>query len=366
MSLYGRLFRYRARPDREPLEDFLTEALADLLTRMPRGAISSLLQSAFRSSLSRKFLDILGSAELDWRTQVAANGGIADLVLFADGKPMLVVENKTWSGFQDHSTDEQQANQITTYCRWLSEQSTMPESCAVLLLTGTTAFPEGFHRDDGHYDIACRGQITWAALGRWFAALIAGDDEPCTWKQLARELIAFLGERNLSSEIFTAADVSAAHLFLPTRERWNATFSSIWAGSEHLWRSFLSSRVSPLDLNSEAGMIWQWRYVAADNKQGKVWVGLGLRFPDQSEWYVDIGLPQSPHFFFVIGSDASSLRHPDELPSGWLRNDDDGEFLTYLPLSDLPSNVDEKLQKLSDWSKLVIPQCQAIIREAAG
>ena len=35
-SLYRRLFTYRERDNRSPLEGFLTEALADLLNRLPQ------------------------------------------------------------------------------------------------------------------------------------------------------------------------------------------------------------------------------------------------------------------------------------------------------------------------------------------
>jgi hypothetical protein len=367
VSLYSRLFRYRARSDREPLEDFLSEALADLLTRMPRATLSNMLEHAFDGRLPTPLSEVIEGADLHWRTQVPANGGIADLVLFAASKPILLIENKTWSGFQDHSTEEEEANQLTTYCRWLAEKAAIPSACAVLLITGTTSFPDGYHREDGKYAVDCRGQITWAALGRWLnKVLLSDEDRESAWKQLAQELVVFLGEKNLSSEIFTASDLSAAHLFLPTKERWNATFSTIWDSSEHLWRPFLGARVSPLDLNGEAGIIWQWRYAIAEIAPPKTWLGLGIRFPDQADWYVDIGLPDSPHFYFVIGNDYEGLEHTSALPAGWLRNDGDEEFLTYLSVADLPTNIDQRIEKLSEWSKRVMPECEAIMRSAKG
>lgn len=345
------------------MEDFLTEAIADLFTRIPRGVLADLLKTAFDAPLPPRLLEALGAADLEWRTQVLTKGGIADLVLFAADKPILLIENKTWSGFQDHSTDDEEANQLTTYCRWLSEEAAKRKDCAVLLISGTTAFPEGYHREDGDYDVSCRGQITWASLGRFLGkALLEDAESQATWKQLAQELVEFLGEKNLSSEIFTASDVSAAHLFLPTKERWNATFSTIWASSEHLWRQFLGGRVSTLDLNGDAGIMWQWRYALPEIAPSRTWLGLGIRFPDQSDWYVDIGLPDSPHFFFAVGRDSGSLKHPSDLPAGWLRNEADEEFLAYLAVSDLPSNIDQKIEELSEWSKLAIPQCEAIMR----
>src|SRR5688572_9681217 len=131
-TLYGRLFRYKARPDREPLEDFLSEALADLLGRMPRAEVTAFLDHAFQQSRSASFSSELADTKLEWRTQESVPGGIIDLVLFADGTPRLLIENKTWSGFQDHSTVEEEANQLHTYCRWLAEECPRDGPCAVL------------------------------------------------------------------------------------------------------------------------------------------------------------------------------------------------------------------------------------------
>jgi hypothetical protein len=35
MDIYSRLYKYRDRPSKSPLENFLTEALADLFNRLP-------------------------------------------------------------------------------------------------------------------------------------------------------------------------------------------------------------------------------------------------------------------------------------------------------------------------------------------
>ncbi|KYC32362.1 hypothetical protein A0J57_10560 [Sphingobium sp. 22B] len=76
---------------------------------------------------------------------------------------MLVVENKTWSGFRDHGTPERAANQMTTYCEWLNRESG-GEVCAALLVTGTTDAPEGYHDGDS-YAVDARAQVTWVSIG---------------------------------------------------------------------------------------------------------------------------------------------------------------------------------------------------------
>lgn len=79
------------------------------------------------------------------------------------------------------------------------------------------------------YAVTTRAQITWAAVGRWLSARsIAADCGAATWQHLAGELVEFIREKRLSNEVFAAADVSAAHLMVPTMDRWIATFDTIW------------------------------------------------------------------------------------------------------------------------------------------
>lgn len=254
-TLYGRLFRHRARADRQPLEDFLSEALADLLTRMPVAEVVALLQWSFADARTTPPWQTVLTARLEWNTQVATSGGIADIVLYVDRRPVMVVENKTWSGFRDHSSSGQSGNQITTYCRWLRREAGEQVQCATLLITATTDAPPGDH-GDGDYAVAARAQVTWAALGRWLKSRLPSPERAETWHDLAAELIGFIKERGLSSEIYTQSDVAALTLALPTMERWEATFSTMWSAVEDARPRFLNKQVSKLEFNVDAGMFW--------------------------------------------------------------------------------------------------------------
>jgi hypothetical protein len=98
-SFYGRLFKYRERKAKAPLENFLTEALADLLNRMPKDElddfVSNLLLEGEAASIWREVM-AGGHVKVSCRTQFPiTNGSILDILLIAhDAKPLLVVENK--------------------------------------------------------------------------------------------------------------------------------------------------------------------------------------------------------------------------------------------------------------------------------
>lgn len=360
-SLYARLFRYRGRPDREPLEDFLSEAFADLLGRMPNNDVIDFLDHAFESPGGGSLTAGLAQSALELRTQQVIPGGIMDVVLFADGKPRLVIENKTWSGFRDHSSDEEQANQLHTYGRWLMEQCPANSPRGMLLITGTTSSPPGFH-SDGAYAVTARAQITWAGVGRWLAArLTAAKGGSSTWCDLAADLVKFIREKKLSSEIFVASDVSAADLVLPTMDRWVATFDTIWQGSYQVWSDFLNPRVSGLSFNTDAGMLWHWRYSQVPATT-KTFVGLGLRFPEQSSWYPDLILPSRPHFIFILGSDTGSLKSASELPPGWVFDDEDGQYVLAREADSFGDRPDRRVDQLQAWAKTAMKEASSILK----
>lgn len=358
-SIYSRLFRYKARPDREPLEDFLSEALADLLTRMNAREARRFLDWACGTARHKPDWSWIDDKPIEWATQVQVSNGIADIILFVGGKPVLVVENKTWSGYQDHGTDDERATQVTTYCRWLRSTADRVGPCAMLLITGTTEAPEGYH-GDGNFAVESRAQVTWAALGRWLQAEIQSNEtQLTTWQSLAGDLVQFLKEKKLNSEVFTSADVSAASLMLPTMERWRSSFSTMWSSADEVCKRFLKARTSDLIFHTEGGMLWQYKYGAPDRAPDKSYVALALRFPEYSQWYQDVSLPEHPHLAVLIMSDYGPLTTDHPLPEGWLQ-DEDG-FVAALPIHRLPLAADRRTHELQEWAKGVLSEAETIL-----
>ncbi len=338
----------------------MSEALADLLDRMPAETVDNFLGSCFREARVKPKRFAPGKAKLEWATQVAISGGIADIVLYVDDRPYLVIENKTWSGFRDHSTETESADQLTTYCAWLVAEAAAPDDCAILLVTGTTHAPAGFH-SDGNYAVQARGQATWAAVRRWLRRETAAVENRATWSDLAIELANFIEEKRLSSEIYTQADVASISLTLPTMDRWASTFDTMWSSADDIRERFLNKKVSPLQFRVEGGMVWQWRKGQNDLTPGGSWLALGLRFPEVSEWYLEVGLPVTPHFVWIVGSDGSPLDYNGDVPEGWLKDGNDGEYLFAKPLHELSPASDVRVDQLREWSRLALAGAQRIM-----
>ncbi|MFQ5784294.1 MAG: hypothetical protein ACE5H8_05655 [Alphaproteobacteria bacterium] len=105
-SLYLRLFRYRQREGRSPLEDFLTEAFADLLNRLPKQNhmefCEKVLLAKAPPDVKKKWRCFVKTCagDLHWKTQYRiedlenSSQKRLDIVLLSGDRPVLVVECK--------------------------------------------------------------------------------------------------------------------------------------------------------------------------------------------------------------------------------------------------------------------------------
>ena len=171
VSLYGRLFTFRERPLRRPLEDFLTEALADLLNRMPPFEMTEFVSKFFLPPLSdaqqawQELVSSWSGEPLQWVTRPSIHVRTwtlyPDLTLYAGEKrPLLIVENKIGSGIGEYDVSQlneddteiqpnntpgfqtaQTIDQLAIYGGWLSSQCRHPWPGAIAFLTHFTSPP---------------------------------------------------------------------------------------------------------------------------------------------------------------------------------------------------------------------------------
>src|SRR5204862_7986018 len=85
-SLYGRLFRYRERPHRTPLEDYLSECLADLFNRLPHEVRLSFAQKMFVPSVfaGEWRSSVSDAATIGMKTQYQIPNGRLEIVVLLD------------------------------------------------------------------------------------------------------------------------------------------------------------------------------------------------------------------------------------------------------------------------------------------
>jgi len=346
-GLYDRLFRYRERRRRAPLEDFLSEALADLLQRLPPQVSRDLIPALFLPpAAAKRWAELYGALEvpaLRWETQQSTTSGtrgIADMVLFANDTPVLVVENKIGSSVRAHAdweaeeseaaerTDVEElatANQLATYGRWLAGSRASEWPGALALLTHTTAAPDGFlDPREGLYGVPIRRVVNWHDVCAYLRKLAAGGGTEA-WCVLSAELVGFLVHNGLGADVINMNDLAAAQVFLPSASRFEETFRRVYAGLETIRRDiFIRSAYNAPAYDAERGMIWDFCYFQPriTGNRPKWYFGWGIRFPASSDPLRAAAgdLPLQPHLFCEIGDDDGDVAEPAQT-SGWLWRD---------------------------------------------
>ena len=352
MSIYDRLFRYRESAKRAPLEDFLSEALVDLLQRMPYD-----VQAGFISLITagRFALSCLPPerCNLEWLTQYHIEQdrtrGFLDILLKVDGCPTLVIENKIASSIRRHFSrhEDQAGNQLRTYGHWLAGQLG-DRIGAVVLLTHTAQPPEDFSVPGANYGVGVRNVARWTAVAAWLRKIAAGDDA-VGWRDLAVELHEFLEKRHMTINLMTQADLAGLEQFIPAHERIEATIRKLWNDTAEVRAGYCSRTVRPLAFDMESGSISIWTY-ALPPLSSASWIALGIGFPSLSPWWRQAGLTEQRQVFISLGSDAElpPFEEASLLPSGWVLSD--GGPIVSLPIHELPIDPDDMVDAIAVWA----------------
>ena len=309
-SIYGKLFKRRETEARRPLEDFLTEALADLLNRAPREQVvnfvtAHLLPDEARSAWNARVGGRAGVGRLLWTTQrpapdSAGRKGFLDLFLeIEDGggpggerRPLLVVESKVaarlgarrsldpdealvsppLSSSADAATGRhQEHNQLHLYGRWLARavaDDPFAWKGAIAFLTHASLPPPDFGgRDSEAYGVPWQRTCAWHRVWRWLserAALApgAGADAP-TWRVLAAELAEFLMEKGMAYQTMEARDLPAMEVYAASADRVHASFERVRRGMKEFISDVANRRLSTgPEFEARLRVIWDWVYLA--------------------------------------------------------------------------------------------------------
>ena len=358
-SLYSRLFRNRERPDRSPLENFLTESLVDLLNRggapLTLGFIELCIQlgplwtPAYRADLCDA---IRAAGRVYWKTQIHAvangNGGIADIVLCLDDTPRMVIESKIWAPIARHgdvdAVPEQgvvlAANQLHTYGCWLASQLPPPLNGVLVLLTHSYGQPPGFLDAGGQgYGIDRRAVARWQHVDRWLRAVAQQPGAGGCVTALARDLTAVLREKNIRGTIMTPTDLAAAHVFANSSANLMDLFKALrqqmkdtWAAQPLAPHKVIHGRPE-VNLGGDPPIIWDWFYLNDSQQPGWAswFLAWGLLFSEGSDegWAllsetVRQTVGELPAVFVVLwheGHQNAAINITDEqVPNGWNLN----------------------------------------------
>jgi hypothetical protein len=357
-NIYERLFTYRERADRSPLEDFLTEALADLLNRFPesvaRGAVELFITD--RSNALRHLARFWpNGAKATWATQRMIDGGkIIDLVMEVDGKPLLVIENKINAGFQIHQRksdsehDNAREHQLASYGRWLSRETPRDWGGALVLLSHWTPAPANFAICQQTYCSRYRNTVRWTDVSRWLTdAANRPGLEQMDWASLSVDLVNFLRKKDMDHERATRQDLAALQIYVASADRVRKSVEDIWESSKAVWRPICQQKDNPFEISTELGCAWKFRYLSRKDLRSS-YLAFGIRFPDISKYLTDVARADAPYFFIELGSeDKASAISNLNLPSCW--NVSDEVRIVTRPMHDFSANPDLLVSEAQAW-----------------
>ncbi|HET7308186.1 MAG TPA: hypothetical protein VFK24_10315 [Gammaproteobacteria bacterium] len=415
MSLYGDLFKYRQRPARSPLEDFLTEALADILNRLPTRIVAGLCEdvlfrnrSAYSTEELKRVLKTLARApHVCWSTQVPAphggRTGLADIVLEAgeDRTPLLVIENKVNAPIARRDIESspprqvklpsasdgyRENDQLRDYARWLRLRAGEGSPCGLVLVSLGTPAPADFFDGDCESwgGVSLRGSCRWPDLYKWLRNLTKKEgaeknsDVPA-WVALSHEFTQFLEEKEMATKSVTSADLAAAHIFSKSFRHFEDSFTRVRDAVDAAWTSqvgkFASRRNQPVcNFDSDVAIVWDWGYLS-DREFGvntKKWhIGWGVLFESPTGWWDNVTISQ-PTAVIILSTDEADFPAEDipadRLPIGWtLAKSEAGEveMLYAKPLSAVVTDIESFSEELSAWVISKLPEVRQNFEEVA-
>ena len=219
-SFLSGIYRYRERPDRSPLEDFLSEALCYLLKLLDEeGRTRGALRSLFDIELS--------VANLRWRTQYVIPAGAGnvsgkrpDIVgTTAEGNAeIVIIENKITAPFMEYySEDGQQEIQIELYKRYAEDNYALTQ---VLLITHLTPRPKDWpDRDTKTW------QQIYRALNKYGAYL--GERSGAAGRFLW-ELCRFLEDNNMAEVKLALDEIASYSAWKSLRQKIETLGNAAW------------------------------------------------------------------------------------------------------------------------------------------
>ena len=377
-NLFARLFAYRTRAAREPLEDFLTEAFADLFDRLAANEKRELFDLFLTRGTVERLMNAVSDLDtLRIRTQVAIpkSGKRPDIVVSSGDRKLFVIEVKVGAAYQEHEDERENEQtevdihtQLETYARWMAderkEEAVWPG--AVVLLTAWTEPPADFvcQREDQ----VITNVVRWKQVGQWLAASFTSQSRGITKNALATDLYKFIEEKGLMTKYPSARDLAAAMIFTPSCAAIDAMF---YDNIEVVAKNF-----PKLSASRHYGTDWEAGYNTISGsfylskgipriRGSKPYIAVGICFYAIEAWEEDAEKlpPDQPFFFVELGVERGEVDtlltgHPD----GWVEIEQNSQVICSRPVTNFPAHPDQRVAHLQAWAKEEIHRLTSFIK----
>jgi len=222
-NLFLSLFEYRPRPNRRPLEDFVTECIAYIF----QNDIAFL--GIYLGFLLRRNILV---DKFTIATQLPVSRGIIDVAITwieNDVRNSLFLEHKVWSSPWEYENDEGiKEDQITAYCKYQAEQTIPGVTNNYVALISNFLVP-GYSKEEKMHD-AYLGNFTWWDISRLLSEHIRGnnDQNQNALAKIEKEFVDFMRRKNMAGfEDFTLAELSSILFFRSYKEKLNSLVGRI-------------------------------------------------------------------------------------------------------------------------------------------
>jgi hypothetical protein len=349
-SLYGKLFKYRERERRSPLEDYLTECLGDLFNRLDLPAQARFISRIFIPASLQGWFEECSASITSFRmeTQLRIPSGRIDLVLYADKKPFVAIESKIGAPVGDE--------QLAVYGRWVRDAGPPRQPAIVCFLTHLTPPPNGFIGGGEGSGRAIPHVAKWQAVYRLLREL-ADIENLEVVKMLARELATFLGERGMSGEYAGRDEFAAALVYLRAGSRMDHTFSSIYTHIKSLEGCFgksESARECSLKFDTEFKLIWGWSYLSHP-MLGGLFFGYGIAL-EPNTIFRQGTIPAGDSVFICLGAEdrrsvqaVRTAKNEPQKPWTYAEISDWVTVISFKPLYPFFAEPEAFASKMIEW-----------------
>jgi hypothetical protein len=401
VSIYSRLYKYQSVERRSQLENFLTEALADVLIRTQDSryghdheefVLDVLLNSCQNERKTQLAAALRTAKQSKWKTQYPIKIGrsyrFLDMVLLDSGeRPLIIVENKIYAalmtgepdadvdnesdGGSESGSEPELEDQLQKYGRWLSDWNS---GAALVLLTYATPPPTGFVEGDKKYSIDLRSVCWWQNVRNWLKRRA----KPDIASTLSRELADFL-DTNHMNEI-DSEDLKTLSAYLTegpdVLTKMKQAMSAAHERAVNLLPGVYEQRGRwPTTSDTQGLALSDWAYYFKQ-KELRWFIQWGVCAEPFVDWAIGAhdSLPSRLAAFVLVSRDS---RPSPKIPlpvqkerakyeqKGWVFVDTEREkAFSYTDLGGLLASEHGFSQAIDEWLKQATSEAAAILKEA--
>ena len=368
-SMFSRLYARGERPGRSRLEDYLTEVFGSLFDRLGgearRTLLHALMDGAARARFDETFPEL---DEVSLATQVTLDATghhkRPDMVLRLHGQDILVIEAKLGAPvarYIDRDAPVVEGNEVITkgqleiYATWIAGRNSGPTDSwpgALILLTAWTPPPEGFPSTDaaGVFESV----RTWTHVAKWIDAHVSSLDAVSL--ALARDLLAFLKEKNLLDRHFNARDLAALTHYAGADDAFKHTVGVAMRAVAKAHAGLGVFKDYSVGVDTSIGTYQSWIYLNAklQHLNSKFWIGLGICPEPGPAFDEDFIATAEEPFFLIYFGDEHLKQKPRErvtaMPEGWVEMRARPALIATKPVREFPGDPDRRAEDLAIWS----------------